>query len=122
MRAVHLDAAGICLAWLCLVHCLALPLVVAALPVFANILELPEAFHLVMVSLALPLSGFALANGFARHHRPLPLLLGTSGLALMTGAVALEPNQIWETGLTVSGSLMLAASHLWNWRLHGRRN
>lgn len=120
MRAINLDAAGIGLASLCIVHCLALPLIVAVLPMFADILDLPEAFHLAMVLIALPLSGFALARGFGRHHRPLPLVLGASGLALMTGAVVVEPSEAWETGLTVLGSLMLAGAHLWNWRLHRR--
>lgn len=120
MRAINLDAAGIGLASLCIVHCLVFPLIVAGLPMLSDILDLPDAFHLGMILLALPLSGFALVRGYGLHHHRAPAAIGSAGLALMTGAVTLATNEAWETGPTVLGSLLLSGAHLWNWRLHSR--
>ncbi len=120
MRAINLDAAGIGLASLCIIHCLALPLLIAALPMLLELLDLPEAFHLGMVLLALPLSGFALVRGFGRHHRVAAPAIGFGGLSLMLAAVALAPDEASETFLTVCGSALLVTAHIANWRLHQR--
>lgn len=117
MRAINLDAAGIGLASLCIAHCLVFPLIVAGLPMLGDVLDLPEAFHLGMILLALPLSGFALARGYGLHHHRAPVAIGSAGLALIIGAVASAPSETCEIGLTVLGSLMLAGAHLRNWRL-----
>jgi len=118
MRAINLDGAGIGLASLCIIHCLALPLIVAALPMFADVLDLPESFHLAMVLIAIPLSGYALLNGFGRHGRILPPILGFSGLGIMLAAVAFASSETGETLMTVGGSLTLVLAHLVNWRTH----
>jgi hypothetical protein len=118
VRARVFDRLGIGLASLCLVHCLALPLIVSALPMLATALHLPEQFHVAMVLLAVPLSGVALVRGYAMHRRVLPALAGGAALALLVAAVAFAPDKGWETGLTVVASLMLAGAHLWNLRQH----
>lgn len=115
-----LDTAGIGLASLCIVHCLALPLAAAALPMFAGVLALPEWFHLAMVAAAVPVSGAALLRGARRHGAPWPIAPGAAALALLVAAVVAAPDDAAETMLTVTGSLLLIAAHLWNWRLHRR--
>lgn len=118
MRAISLDGAGIGLASLCIIHCLALPLTVAALPILSDVLDLPEAFHLGMVLAAVPLSGFALLHGFGRHGRILPPILGFAGLGVMIAAVALASSETGENLMTVAGSAALVLAHLMNWRTH----
>ncbi len=115
MRAMNLDTAGIGLASLCIVHCLALPMIVALMPMLAGTLDLPEEFHLAMVLLALPLSGWALGRGFHHHRHVAPAIAGATGLALMGSAVAFSPDEAWETTQTTVGSLLLIAAHLGNW-------
>ena len=56
-----LDQAAVALSGLCLVHCLAVPLFVAAVPFFDQISA--EHFHLQMLILVLPVSIVALALG-----------------------------------------------------------
>lgn len=118
--AALLDASAITLSTLCLLHCLALPLLAAALPLLGAWAE-AEWVHVVFVIIAVPLSGHALWRAHRLRRLPRALLaLATAGLAcLVAGAVEMVPGA-WETVVTVAGSLMLAGAHLWNWSRHHR--
>lgn len=101
----------------CMAHCLALPLLLAAIPAFASVLALPESFHRWVLAVAVPAAAFALLQGRARHGACWPLLLGAIGVAALgLGAFALDEGAA-ETVATVLGSLMLGGAHLANWRL-----
>lgn len=102
----------------CLVHCLALPLVIALLPATASWLDIPESFHLWALLTALPVSLFMLLSSYRNHSDHVPLLLGTNGLTLMACAL-LIPDRMAETAVSSSGALLLAGAHLVNWRLRG---
>ncbi|MET1023759.1 MAG: MerC family mercury resistance protein [Pseudoxanthomonas sp.] len=110
------DASAIGLSALCLAHCLLLPVLAALLPVFGAWAQ-AEWVHLLFACIALPLAGTALWR--AHLLRPLPLpLVGLAGLGLaglVFGAFG-WPTHAWETPVTVTGSLLLAAAHVWNWR------
>lgn len=102
---------------LCLVHCLALPLLLAALPAFSTVLAIPESFHVWILAFAIPSSAIALYSGRTRHGATYPAVLGVAGLVLLAvGALPLASTR-WDTIVTVPGSLLLAAAHLTNWRL-----
>ncbi|MET0288661.1 MAG: MerC domain-containing protein [Pseudoxanthomonas sp.] len=110
------DASALGLSSLCLLHCLALPVLAAVLPALASWAE-AEWVHLVFAAIAVPLAGLALW----RSHRVRPLPVGLIALAalglagLMLGASG-WPSHAAETPFTVAGSLLLAWAHLWNWR------
>lgn len=110
------DAMAVGASALCLIHCLALPLVIAALPALAARLDLGEGFHLAVLAFALPVSGFALVEGWRRHRGVMPLIVGAVGLVLLGAGVAFEDMVAVETGVTVAGSLLLAGAHVANWR------
>lgn len=113
------DASAIVLSTLCLIHCLALPLLATALPLFGVWAE-EEWVHVVLVAIALPLAGLALWRAHRRRRLPVALrALAAAGLlGLLAGALG-WPGESWETPFTVAGSLMLASAHAWNWkRLH----
>jgi hypothetical protein len=101
----------------CLLHCLALPLVLAALPVLSSVLAIPETFHVWVLAFAVPVSGVALLTGGARHRAGYPLLLEVISLMLLAIGALLFGSTAGETPITVLGSLTLAAAHLANWRL-----
>lgn len=101
---------------LCLVHCLGLPLLIAALPAIANRVNPGEGFHLAVLLFAVPTSAFALIEGWRRHRGVTPLFVGGAGLALMAAGLAFENWVAVETGVTVAGSLLLAGAHVVNWR------
>jgi hypothetical protein len=74
------DASAVLLSALCLAHCLALPLLAAALPLF-GVWAQAEWVHGLFVAIALPLAGLALWR--AQRQGPLPWPLWTmAGLGL----------------------------------------
>ena len=112
------DRGGMIISSLCLVHCLALPLLIAALPAFGNALPGDFAVHLILILVALPVTGFALWRGARAHGRRRPLMLGLTGLLLVATALPLTGFALVEAALTVGGGLLVVAAHVLNWRGH----
>lgn len=105
----------------CLVHCLGLPILFAALPVLSRALPIPTAFHVWMVVIVVPMSSIALLTGRARHRATLPLAIGFVGLVLLVAGALFGGTRI-EAPITTAGSLALAWVHIANWRLrHAHR-
>ncbi|KQN30601.1 hypothetical protein ASF00_07785 [Sphingomonas sp. Leaf34] len=115
-----LDRAAMAGSAACMVHCLALPLLLAAVPAVSVIIVIPESFHRWLLLLAVPLAAVALLGGHARHAALWPLCLGVAGLGLMTvGAFALPEGDV-ESAVTVTGGILVALAHAANLRLrHG---
>ena len=116
-----LDGAAIGLSGLCLAHCLALPLFAGALPMLMPFTE--SHLHAQMLIFAVPLSAVAIGIGYARHQNPRVVFTALAGLALLvTGATVAHGSLgiIADRLFTVSGSLVLAAAHLWNGLLSRR--
>jgi len=110
------DLSAAALSGLCLLHCLALPLLASLLPVLGAWAE-AEWVHGVFVLLALPLSLLALGRAHARRALPPRMwALAAVGLAALAAGALGWPNPRWETPITVGGSLMLVATHVWNLR------
>lgn len=115
-----LEKVAIGASFLCLIHCLALPLIIAAIPLLSRLLAIPESFHLMMLTIAVPSSSIALIMGRTRHGRFWPMIVGMVGLLFLTIAALCFELTTLELPVTVAGSLGLAAAHVANWRLrHG---
>ncbi|MBW8910379.1 MAG: MerC domain-containing protein [Sphingomonas sp.] len=100
----------------CLIHCVGLPLLIAAVPLISEVLPIPAHFHLIALALAIPATAGALVAGYRRHRLAVPLIAGMIGLALLAlGATHWEATPL-ETPVTILGSLAIAAAHLTNWR------
>ena len=114
------DKTAIGLSLLCVVHCLALPLLVVFLP---SVIALPlegEAFHFWMLIVVLPVSAYALTMGCRKHNRYRVVLLGSLGLVILTVATLMGHDMFGETGekaLSVLGALIIALGHFWNYLL-----
>jgi hypothetical protein len=65
---------------------------------------------------AVPTAGLAFVTGRARHGASYPLIIGALGLIALAIGVAFGSTRL-ETPVTVTGSLLLAAAHIANWRL-----
>ncbi|WP_434212742.1 MerC domain-containing protein [[Pseudomonas] boreopolis] len=121
MKKIHpnvFDASAMTLSGLCLLHCLALPLLASLLPLFGAWSE-AEWVHMAFAGVALPISGYALWRAHRRRALPPGLwAMATAGLAgLLLGALG-WPAHALETPLTVAGSTLVAGAHFWNWRRH----
>ncbi len=115
-----LDRWGMVVSSLCLIHCLALPLVAAFLPLLAVPLAGDEWVHSVLLAIALPVSGMALVRGFRAHRAAGPAILGAFGLAGIACAIVVRADMA-ERILTVAGGLLVARAHWLNWKSHHRR-
>ena len=110
-----LDGAAVGLSALCLVHCLALPLMVAGLPFLRGFAD--DHFHEQMLIVVLPLSIVALGLGY-RHHRSARIIsAGIVGMALLAiGATVAHSH--WglaaDQAFTIVGALTLAVAHYFN--------
>jgi hypothetical protein len=102
---------------LCLVHCLALPLFIAALPALSTVLDVPENFHRLMLLIAIPASLFAVVLGRRHHHRISPALLAILGLLFMLWGAYGAASARGELMLSVAGGFVLSLAHIRNWLL-----
>ncbi len=102
---------------LCLVHCLALPLLLLALPALAGTFFKSEAFHIAAATLVVPAAALAFLLGYRRHRAPAPALLGSAGVACIVAALFPGWGEGAATMMTAAGSLLLISGHLINWRM-----
>ncbi|MFE9083508.1 MerC family mercury resistance protein [Brevundimonas sp. NPDC003935] len=110
------DAAAIGLSALCMIHCLALPLLAAALPFLGLFTETPW-LHWVFAATAAPIAAWNLSRPMTDGHRNWRLLsLGSLGVLLLFLAAAEWPSHELEKLVTIAGGLVLAAAHGLNWR------
>ena len=105
---------------LCLVHCLALPLVFVLIPTATRLLGTPAWFHLAAFAVVVPVSAVALGRGYRYHGTLLPVGFALLGLFLLGLGALAGFRMLLETGASVAGSLILAAGHLSNWKLQRR--
>lgn len=115
--AGRLDRWAIWLSAACVAHCLATTVAVAALAAAGGVLGNPL-IHQVGLVAAMLLGAVAFGRGLLVHRRPLPMLCGAVGLAMMAAAVAMPhgENHLAESVLTIVGVAILAGAHQLNRR------
>lgn len=116
------DYAGIAASALCLVHCLAMPLLLAVLPLTSPLFGSGGDHHglhdALLVGVTVPVL-LALVPGFLAHRDPRPLLLGGAGLGCFLVAVLFVGpgfGQGAEAVLAILSSALLIAAHRRNHR------
>lgn len=114
---ISLDGAAIGVSTLCIIHCLALPLLVVALPALAAVAEV-EWVHKALVLVAAPVSLFAMTRLHGVEGRLLISALIVVGLALLIAGAFVEALHDHEVLLTVAGALILSVAHILRWRAH----
>lgn len=125
-----MDRWGLALSGLCLVHCLATPILILSFPFFATFSS--SVHHLIHIGLALalvPIAVRAVTQGYLHHRkRIVPLFAGSGAVFVSTGALAplfqsephvhhevtnafYFPTEIW---FTITGSVLLLVCHTLN--------
>ncbi|WP_448585701.1 MerC domain-containing protein [Thermaurantiacus sp.] len=110
-------AAG--LSSLCVVHCLALPLVAASLPTLAfgpGHDQGPAWVHWALLLVSLPVSAYALWRGALIHRERRYWRIAAVGFALMAAGALAHGLGTAERVLTIAGGLTVALAHWRNWR------
>lgn len=115
----YTDKAAIGLSFLCLAHCLALPLLLVLLPSLTVLNLENELFHVGLVAIVIPTSLYALTLGCRKHQHYRLLAIGFVGLVCLLAAVIGEDalGEFAEKGLTVTGSVLIAYGHFRNYQL-----
>ncbi len=113
----RLDRAGIMIAGLCAIHCIATIVVVSALGLGSHFLLSPE-IHRIGLALALIIAAVAIGWGALKHRRAAPFVTAMTGLTFMGGALAM-PHGFGEAVLTLIGVALVSAGHLLNMRHAG---
>jgi hypothetical protein len=110
-----LDGTAVGLSGLCLLHCLALPFVVGALPALLPLAE--GHLHVQMLFIVVPLSVVAIGTGFAGHRNLCVVLGAVAGLALLGIGATVAHNSLGivaDRVFSISGAVVLAIAHLYN--------
>ncbi|MCY4552888.1 MAG: MerC domain-containing protein [Candidatus Poribacteria bacterium] len=107
------DTTGACLSVACAIHCLAMPLLVAVLPLIGLSFLANERAELVLISGAIALAIGSLAGGVRHHRRWRALLILIVALVFIaTARTAVEG--IFEVVFYSTGGILLASAHLVN--------
>ena len=81
------DKLSICLSLCCILHCIALPVIILMIPSFASLWINNEKVHVILVLFAVPISLFAMAKSLRVHHNYKCISLAVIGLSLLVGAI-----------------------------------
>jgi len=115
LKKKWLDIASMGLSALCVVHCLALPFLVAALPFLTPFTG--SWVHAALVLTAAPVSIWAIraSHVWRRWQISAPII---GGLFLLAIAAFIPALKDIEVGLSVIGALLIAFGHASNYLLH----
>lgn len=115
----YFDRIAIALSTICIVHCLAMPFVIAVLPVAALTFGGDAHFHTLMLWFVVPTSVLGFAFGYRVHARLGVVLLGAAAIGALA-FTALYAHDVWDAGVetlaNIAASVVLAAAHWRNFR------
>lgn len=110
------DIIAAALSGLCVLHCLATPVLLAlgSSGLLLGALS-SEWFHYLMLLPISALLAWSLPGGWCVHKRKAPFALGLAGFLVLIAAL-FAPHEA-ETALSVAGGLLLISAHLYNRKL-----
>ena len=109
------DRLGQVLSVVCMVHCLATPLVLMLAPALAGFLG---GWHPVLLAAVVAIAAWAFIPGYRFHRNKPVLLLALGGVALLaSGVTFFHHSFVAETALTVSGAALMLWAHWRNRKL-----
>ena len=133
------DKFSICLSMCCILHCLALPVLIVLLPSISSLWINDEIVHVYLVLLAIPISLFAMVKSLKVHNNYKCISLAVIGLLLLIAAIFMHDigsffgeqghgeehghdehhgiGGLLEKIFTVLGALVLVGAHILNLRL-----
>ncbi len=124
-KLTSMDAAGVGISVLCVIHCLTLPVAAVAAPMLVpgltDTLGHGHGLHLWMLAAAIPVSlgGLWWSMRVTRSGRNV-FLVAVLGLAFMILGAAHLLSDLLATSVTLLGVTILAAAHIYNWKSRGR--
>jgi len=115
-----LDKFAVSSSTICAVHCVALPFLVGVFPAIGATIFGDEAFHVMLLRIAIPLSVFGLTLG-CRKHRDLSVMgVGFAGVGVLVLAALFGHDILGGNGermATLLGATLIAIAHIRNYML-----
>ncbi len=113
----HWDGLAVLLSGICLVHCLAVPLIVGLFPLLGAGVLGHQQFHQALLYLVLPTSIIGLWLGYRRHYKYYIAVIGVAGVASLV-ALTLLAHDVVDSGTEIiiasTGGIIVALSHILN--------
>ena len=114
MFNINYDKLGIAASIACAIHCAVLPLIMTSLPILGINIINNFWFEMVMILLALGIGIYSLTHGFKKHHHQLlPILIFSSGMALLLMKQIFHQQQIW---FLIPAVALIVSAHYINYR------
>lgn len=114
------DWAGITLSGLCIVHCVAVPLLFLFVPMWGReFIPAEDKTHAFLLAFILGLAGMAFVSGYRVHGQKRPVIWMAAGMSLVIYASFFAHTQLghfWEPVVAILGSLALIRAHILNHR------
>lgn len=107
----------------CALHCLLVPVLLAAAPALGEVLHYSETLERGFVWIAVLVSGLSITLGIQRHRQwvPAALFWALGSLLLVPTGMGLKPESEWlHALLMVPGGVAIALAHFTNWRALAR--
>ena len=117
----RLDLCAVGLSTLCVIHCVALPVLVALLPAIGQAAE-SELVHRILALAAVPVSLRVIWKTRPVNRNRLFIGAALLGLGLLLLGAFAEAFSAYEEPITVAGGVFLASAHLWHWLRRCGRN
>ncbi len=117
---VLLDNLGIAASTLCLIHCMAMPFLIALLPFLGLQFLEGEVAHRVIALFVFAFAIFAIGPGYMQHRKKQVLVATIFGLSLVAGALLIAGpmfGEQYELPFITTGNLILVITHLRNRKL-----
>lgn len=117
---VLLDNLGIAASTLCLIHCMAMPFLIALLPFLGLQFLEGELAHRVIALFVFAFAIFAIGPGYMQHRKKQVLYATIFGLSLVAGALLIAGpmfGENYELPFITTGNLILVITHLRNRKL-----
>ncbi len=114
------DRIAIGLSFLCILHCLLLPLLLILTPSAILAFMSDESVHKTLLLVIVPVGIYALTFGYKAHKKWSVVLTALVGLIVLGSTGILEHEVLGETGeviLTILGSSLIVFGHIQNARL-----
>ncbi len=111
------DRLGMIASAACFIHCLATPVILSLLTVYAHFVPSEEHTHRVLAVIVTILGALALALGYRRHRRISVFWFAALGLTfIFSGAFFgdLLPSHGYEVAITLAGSCFMIHAHRLN--------
>jgi hypothetical protein len=107
------DTAGIAVSWICVIHCLLLPLAFSFLPVFGSLF--PEQLETGLMALSVLIALISLLPAYFRHRSLKAMLLFIGGITLLLSADPLFEEQLMDKTVTmILGACLISGGHFLN--------